>query len=124
MTIELCLLTGLLCVIQPFPARGLSATDMPVLKGLAPVTVSSKTPEGTAALAANYTVTGAIRTGVVKQSGLLPFAEQQQQALQDPFITGADLAQLADGLATTVGSAYPARAHYLDRRNSRACPSR
>jgi membrane-associated phospholipid phosphatase len=49
------------------------------------------------------------------QQTLLPFAEQQQQALRDAFITDGDLAELADGLGTTLGSAYLARAHYLDR---------
>jgi hypothetical protein len=46
---------------------------------------------------------------------LLPFAEQQQQALRDAFITDGNLAQLADGLGATLGAAYQARAHYLDR---------
>ena len=46
---------------------------------------------------------------------MLPFAEQQQQALRDAFITDGNLAELADGLGTTLGAAYQARAHYLDR---------
>ena len=46
---------------------------------------------------------------------MLPFAEQQQQALRDAFITDGNLTQLADGLGTTLGAAYQARAHYLDR---------
>ena len=70
---------------------------------------------GKAALASNYTVTGGIQTGAIPQSTLLPFAEQQQQALRDAFITDGNLAQLADGLGTTLGAAYQARAHYLDR---------
>jgi hypothetical protein len=90
---------------------------MAVLKGLAPVTMLSNTPEGTAALAANYTVTGGIQTGAIRQSTLLPFAEQQQQALRDAFITAGDLAQLADGLGTTLGASYLAHAHYIDRAN-------
>jgi hypothetical protein len=49
------------------------------------------------------------------QPALLPVAEQQQQALQDAFITRGNLAQLADGLGTTLGAAYLARAHYIDR---------
>jgi membrane-associated phospholipid phosphatase len=115
MTFKTSLLVGLLCAMQPLLAGAQSATDMAVLKGLAPVTVLSKTPEGNAALAANYTVTGGIQTGAIKQSTLLPFAEQQQQALQDAFITGGNLAQLADGLGTTLGSGYLARSHYIDR---------
>ena len=35
-----------------------------------------------------------------------PFAEQQQQALRDAFITDGNLSELADGLGTTLGGAY------------------
>jgi hypothetical protein len=108
---------GALCALMPFRAGAQSTTDMAVLKGLAPVTILSKTPEGTAALAANYSVTGSIQTGARRQSTLLPFAEQQQQALRDAFITNGDLAQLADGLGTTLGASYLARAHYIDQTN-------
>lgn len=104
-----------LCASQSFLACAQSPTDLTVLKGLAPVSVLAKTPEGVAALSANYTVTGAIQTGTTVQSTLLPYAQQQQQALQDVFITGGNLAQLADGLGTTLGAAYLARAHYTDR---------
>lgn len=96
-------------------AAAQSATDMAVLRGLAPVTTLAKTDAGNAALAANFTVTGGIQTGAIRQPTLLPFAEQQQQALRDAFITDANLAQLADGLGTTLGSAWLARAHYIDR---------
>jgi hypothetical protein len=92
-----------------------SVTNMAVLKGLAPVSALSNGPAGKAALAANFTVTGGIQTGVIRQPTLLPFAEQQQQALRDAFITDGNLAQLADGFGTTLGAAYQARAHYLDR---------
>ncbi|MCW6507765.1 phosphatase PAP2 family protein [Lichenifustis flavocetrariae] len=103
------------CALAPIEARAQTATNLPVLKGLAPVTVLSKTNAGRAALAANYSVTGGIQTGAIRQSTLLPFAEQQQQALRDAFITDGNLAELADGLGTTLGAAYQARAHYLDR---------
>jgi PAP2 superfamily len=96
-------------------ASAQSITNIPVLKGLAPVTVLKKTAAGKAALAANYTVTGGIQTGAIRQPTLLPFADQQQQALKDAFITDGNLAELADGLGTTLGSAYLARAHYRDR---------
>ena len=97
--------------------RAQTATDMAALKGLAPVTVLSTTDRGRAALGANYVVTGGIQTGAIAQPTLLPFPEQQQQALRDVFITGGNLAQLADGLGTTLGAAYLARAHYIDRQN-------
>src|SRR5271168_1448989 len=92
-----------------------SATNMAALRGLAPVSALSSSPDGRAALASNYTVTGGIQTGVIRQPTLLPFAEQQQQALRDAFITDGDLTQLTDGLGTTLQAAYQARAHYLDR---------
>ena len=104
-----------LFVLVSFQAQAQSATDMAVLKGLAPVTALSNTAAGRAALGANYTVSGGIQTGLIRQPTLLPFAEQQQQALRDAFITRANLAQLADGFGTTLGSAYLARAHYIDR---------
>jgi hypothetical protein len=99
------------------PMQAQTATDLAVLKGLAPVTVLSKTEAGQAALGANYVVTGGIQTGAVEQPTLLPFPEQQQQALRDVFITDRNLAQLADGLGTTLEAAYVARAHYVDRQN-------
>jgi hypothetical protein len=103
-----------ICVIIG-DADAQTATNMAVLKGLAPVTVLGNSTAGKAALAANYTVTGGIQTGVIRQPTLLPFASQQQQALKDAFITDGNLADLADGLGTTLGSAYLARAHYKDR---------
>jgi len=104
-----------LCALLSFEAIAQSATDIAVLKGLAPVTVLSNTDAGNAALGANYAVTGGIQTGVITQPTLQPFAEQQQQALRDVFITDGNLAQLADGLGTTLDAAYLARAHYIDR---------
>ncbi len=106
--------TAVLCALLSCQAEAQSATDMVALKGLAPVAALSTTDAGKAALAANYTVTGGIQTGVIRQPTLLPFAEQQQQALRDAFITGANVANVADGLGTTLGSAYLARAHYID----------
>ena len=79
------------------------------------MTVLAGTPAGKAALSANFTVTGGIQNGTIRQSTLLPFAEQQQQALRDAFITDGNLANVADGLGSTLGAAYLARAHYNDR---------
>jgi PAP2 superfamily len=95
-----------------------TATNLTALRGLAPVSALSNTLDGQAALAANFTVTGGIQTGAIRQPTLLPFAEQQQQALRDAFITDRNLAQLADGFGTTLGAAYQARAHYVDRNNA------
>jgi hypothetical protein len=102
-----------LCYVSPGEAQ--TAANLAVLKGLSPLTLLGKTQSGKAALSSNYAVTGGIQTGDIRQPTLLPFAEQQQQALRDAFITDGDLAQLADGLGTTLGGAYVARAHYQDR---------
>ena len=94
-----------------------TATNIVVLKGLAPLTVLRQSAEGRAALAANFTVTGGIQTGAIRQPTLLPLADQRLQALKDAFITDGNLAQLADGLGSTLGAAYMARARYKDRRH-------
>lgn len=104
-----------LTFLLPCATFAQSTSDISVLKGLAPVSALANTTEGRAALASNYTVTGSLQTGAIRQSTLLPFSEQQQQALRDVFITSGNLAQLADGLGTTLGAAYVARAHYTDR---------
>lgn len=104
-----------LCALLSLQAAAQTPTDMATLKGLAPTAALPNTVAGRAALGSNYTVTGGIQAGVVAQPTLLPFPEQQQQALRDAFITSGDLADLADGLGTTLGSAYLARAHYINR---------
>jgi membrane-associated phospholipid phosphatase len=95
-----------------------SAPDAAILRGLAPVSVLLNTDAGKADLSANYMVTGGIQSGTLKQPTLLPFAQQQEQALQDAFITNENLAQLADGLGTTLGAAYLARFHYIDPKHA------
>lgn len=117
MTGRTLLVVAALCAMSSFQAGAQSATDMAVLKGLAPVTVLSNTSAGRVALGANYAVSGGIQTGAIRQPTLLPFAEQQQQALRDAFTTPGNLAGLADGLGTTLGAAYVARAHYIDRQH-------
>jgi hypothetical protein len=104
-----------LCALASLQAVAQSPSDLVALKGLAPVSALPNTAAGQAALGANYTVTGGIQAGRIRQPTLLPFPEQQQQALRDAFITSGNLAELADGLGTTLGAAYLARAHCLDR---------
>jgi hypothetical protein len=104
-----------LCALLPLQAAAQSITNMAALRGLAPVTVLSNTYAGRAALGANYTITGGIQTGTIRQPTLLPFAYQQQQVLRDAFLTYGNVAELSDGLGTTLGAAYQARAHYIDR---------
>ncbi len=118
MTWRAACLIGMLGALPTFGAWAQSDTDVAVLKGLSPFTVLSNTPLGNAALAANYTVAHGIQTGAITQSTLLPFPQQQQQALRDVFITSGNLAQLADGLGSTLEAGYIARAHYIDRTNN------
>ena len=77
------------------------------LKGLAPVSALPAAP-----LAVNQSVTDDIQNGVAPHPTLLPFPEQQRQALSDAFITSANAAGLADGLGSKLGAAYRARAKY------------
>jgi hypothetical protein len=127
---EILLLTlSIAALLSPLPARSQQCptdpTVLSVLEGLAPVSAlnTSKNYAGQAALGANFAVTGGIQSGDIRQPLLLPFAEQQQQALRDVFITGDNLAQLADGLGTTLGAAYLARFHYIDRSHSTPLPA-
>ncbi|MGI4942845.1 MAG: phosphatase PAP2 family protein [Janthinobacterium lividum] len=107
------LVTGVLAI---HPAKAQSASNMAVLRGLAPVTALPASVAGQAALAANLSITGAIQSGALKQPTLLPFPEQQQQALRDAFITGGNAAELADALGTKLGAVYQGLAHYEDAR--------
>jgi membrane-associated phospholipid phosphatase len=83
-----------------------SPTNLNVLRGLAPISELETTIAGKAALAANLSVTAAIQDGSVKQPLLLPFPEQQQQALRDAYITDGNAYQLADGLGSELGGIY------------------
>lgn len=131
MSIKATLRLGLLGLLTAFYAQAQTASDLNALELLAPVTILQPPPQnsqpipnhplgGYAALGANFVVTGGIQTGAIQLPTLLPFAAQQQQALKDVFITSANFAQLSDGLGTTLGSAYLARAHYVDRNDKNA----
>ena len=109
MKMRACLLVAIVCagaLLSPGTAAAQSVTSLAVLRGLTPVATLNNTEEGRAALAANLTVTGAIQNGTAGQPTLLPFADQQQQALRDAFITDGNAYQLADGLGTKLGDAY------------------
>jgi hypothetical protein len=93
-------------------AEAQSALNLIALRGLAPFAVLGNTAAGNAALTANYRTTAAIQEGKGGQPGLQPFASQQEQALQDAFITSGNASQLADGLGTKLGGAYQALASY------------
>jgi membrane-associated phospholipid phosphatase len=86
--------------------------NMVALRGLSPVSTLTHTAAGRAALVSNYELTGSIQSGATVQPLLQSFAEQQQQALRDAFITGANGYQLADGLGTRLGGAYQSLTAY------------
>ena len=109
MKMRACLLVVIVCagaLLSPGTATAQSATSLTVLGGLTPVATLNNTDAGRAALAANLAVTGAIQNGIANQPTLLPFPDQQQQALRDAFITDGNAYQLADGLGTKLGDAY------------------
>ena len=103
-----------LCLALPVPAGAQTATNLAALRGLAGVATLPNTAEGRDALAANLRITGDIQAGILAQPLLMPFPEQQQQALRDSFITDGNAAELADGLGTTLAAAYQGNARYTD----------
>lgn len=109
-----------LCALLSLEARAQSAANLTALRGLAPVARLLETPEGKAALAANLSVTGGIQTNVRTRPYLLPFADQQQLALRDAFITDGNATELADGLGTKLGAIYQAKAPYDDPKRFRS----
>jgi hypothetical protein len=93
-------------------AQAQTPANLVALQGLGPVSTLPNSPEGKSALSANYTITGGIQNGAIVQPLLLPFAEQQQLALRDAFITGGNATELADGLGTKLAAVYQARTQY------------
>jgi PAP2 superfamily len=87
-----------------------TAANLAALRGLAPVSALQASSGGKVALKANLAVTGAIQQGWAHQPTLRPFAEEQQEALRDAFITGSNALELSDGLGTSLEAAYKADA--------------
>jgi hypothetical protein len=91
---------------------------MAVLEGLAPFSLLLSTPQGREALAANQRVTwdvqrgGSGRADGTLQPLLLPFPQEQAQALKDAFITSKNASGLADGLGSGLARAYWSLARY------------
>jgi autotransporter-associated beta strand protein len=89
------------------PSIAQTAININVLQGLVPFSTLLNASAGQAALAANYTVTGAIQNGTSSQPQLLgSFAAAQAQALKDATLTTQNAYQLADGLGTSLANAY------------------
>ncbi len=110
LTLSAVLLAASLC--GSVAACAQSRANLAALAGLAPFAALPATPAGRAALAANLRVTGDIQTGARTPPLLVPFAQQEEQALRDAFITIADLGDLADGLGTTLGPVWRAHGDY------------
>ena len=87
-------------------ASAQTVQNLLALQGLSPFSALLNTSAGQAAVANNYTVTGAIQNGTSSQPGLMSFAGQQQQALKDAVLTTQNAYQLADGLGTKLGGVY------------------
>jgi hypothetical protein len=102
----------LVALLHAIPAQAQSPTNLVVLQGLVPVSGLLGDAAGKAALTANFDTTAAIQDGSAKQPLLLPFPEQQQQALRDATITDDNAYGLADGLGTGLGRAYQSVATY------------
>ena len=99
--------------VLPRAASAQTPANLNALRGLAPFSALGNTTAGKAALASNYSVTGTIENGTAGQPALQPFAQQQQQALRDAFITGGNAFELADGLGSTLGGAYQSLTCYI-----------
>jgi hypothetical protein len=109
------IVTVLAAMLLASEATAQTAPHLEVLRGLAPVSTLGNTDAGKAALDANLLVTGQIQDGTARQANLLPFAEQQQQALRDAVITGGNAYELADGLGTKLSTAYWSRTTYTSK---------
>ena len=96
----------LIAVLQAIPALAQSPTNLAALQGLVSISALSNTETGKATLAANLAVTAAVQDDSAKQPLLLPFREEQQQALRDAYITDGNAYELADGLGTGLSRAY------------------
>ena len=96
----------LIAILQAIPALAQSPTNLTAIQGLVPISALSNTAAGKAALATNLEITAAVQDGSAKQPLLLPFPEQQQQALRDAYITDGNAYELADGLGTGLSRAY------------------
>jgi hypothetical protein len=93
-------------VFSPAVAHAQSATNLAALRGLLPFSELLNSAAGLKALESNYSVTAAIASGTAHQPALEPFAEQQQQALKDAFVSAGNALDLADGLGTSLDRAY------------------
>jgi hypothetical protein len=93
-------------------APNLSAPNLSALRLLLPMSTLLNSPAGRAALASNLAVTGAIQTGTAQQPRLESPAAGRERALADATFTSDNAYQLADGLGTTLGSAYQSLASY------------
>ncbi len=93
-------------------ARSQSALNLSALQGLIPFSSLLNTDAGKAAVTANFAVTAAIQHGTANQPSLQPLEAQREQAIKDAFITSGNAYELADGLGTSLGTAYQSLTTY------------
>lgn len=111
--IALIVAAGLVAGLSAAPAQAQTALNLNALSGLAPFSALLNTSAGQAALASNYTVTGAIQNGTSSQPTLYStLAAQRSQAISDATLTTTNAYQLADGLGTKLGAAYQSLTSY------------
>jgi peptidoglycan/xylan/chitin deacetylase (PgdA/CDA1 family) len=96
-----------------------SGTNLAALRGLAPISALNNTENGKSALARNLLVTSSIQHGRTKFAGATAFDKQQQQALRDALIADGNAYELADGLGSTLATAYRKRVTYNSPDNGR-----
>lgn len=87
-------------------AAAQSASNLAALSGLVPVSTLNNSKAGRATLDANFAITAQIQNGTARQPILLPFAQQQDLAVSDAFITRQNSYGVADGLGSSLGAAY------------------
>jgi hypothetical protein len=87
-------------------AMAASGSTVGALTGLAGVSALENNDAGKAVLASNLKVTADVQSGAARQPLLLSFADQQQQALRDAFITSGNAEELSDGLGGQLATAY------------------
>jgi hypothetical protein len=91
---------------------GFSGPNLDALRGLAPISALNNTENGKSALAGNLLVTSSIQHGRTQFADGPAFDKQQQQALQDAFVTDGNAYDLADGLGSALSMAYRKRAAF------------
>jgi len=98
-------------------AQTVPAEQITALQGLSPFGQLNSTNAGQSALQTNLTTTGSIQNGTSSVPFLMPFPQQQQQALRDAQITSSNAYGLTDGLGTKLQNSYQSLTTYTSPNN-------